>query len=250
MTVNVYAALGEVTSPVFAANFAEGCGGRIVFPDQEKSGPWAGFGSPSTWKSMSKAIMEGHDWWYGDHAYFRRRLYYRITKNAFQHSGYGKPNYERLDRFNMYFKPWIKRGKHIVLCAQSQSHFDRHGVSDWIKNTAKELSRHTDRPIIVREKRGVPLEYDLQNAWAVVVHTSNAAVDAAIMGIPTFVTAPCAASRVSKSSLAEIESPLYADDRREWAGVLAANQWTFDEIRAGMAWAHLQGNDYANQKIR
>jgi hypothetical protein len=240
MIPHVYTAQGELTAPVFACNFAQGCGGQVVY--DYTPGAWAGFGSPQTWRWMERAKAEGFDWFYGDHAYFGRRHLFRITKNAFQHDGYGKPDYERYGRFVLPIRSWRKTGRNIVICAQTQSHYDRHGVSDWVKDTINELVKSTDRDIVVREKRGnAHLSHDLANAWAVVTHTSNAAVDAAIAGIPVFTTHPCAASRVAKSSLAEIERPLYADDRRDWAGALAANQWTMDEIRSGKAWRHLQG---------
>lgn len=241
--INVYAAPHELTSPMFALNFAPTCGGTIIHDSEPRPGTWAGFGSPFNWRALQASIQAGETWYYADHAYFGRRHFFRITKNAYQTDGFGESDIDRFRRFIMPIRPWRRHGQHIVICAQSQSHYDRHGVPNWVADTCRELAKHTDRPMIVREKRGnAVLEHHLSHAWAVVAHTSNAAVDAVIAGVPAFVTAPCAASRVAKSSLAEIERPLYAPDRDEWAGVLAASQWTMHEIATGAAWRKLQGS--------
>jgi hypothetical protein len=64
-------------------------------------------------------------------------------------------------------------------------------------------------------------------------------VDALLAGVPVFCTAPCAAQTMGHTDPALIETPLYPDDRERWARVLAANQWTLDEMRDGACWHDL-----------
>lgn len=236
----IYIADNELTSPKFGEAFAAGSGGK--YRDQYEPGPWAGFGSPQVWDSLTRAIKEGQDFYYGDHAYFGRGKFYRITKNAFQHTGIGEPDLERIRPFHRRAKPWRKGGGHIVVCPQSENHHERFGEPNWLDRVMHSLSLYTDRPIIVRRKKDTrSLIADLQNAHAVVVHSSNAAVEAILNGVPAFCTGQCAASILSLSDVSYIENPYYPEvDRMAWAGTLAANQWTLDEIRRGVAWKHLQ----------
>ena len=86
----------------------------------------------------------------------------------------------------------------------------------WLRDTLAILKEHTDRPIRCRVKMsykeavargGVPLSEDLKGAWALVTHSSNAAVEALLAGVPTFCTDPCAAWRMGLSDLTQIETP-------------------------------------------
>lgn len=143
-------------------------------------------------------------------------------------------------------KPWNKAGRHIVMVEQSE-HFLRisGGGSDWIHRTTEELRRHTDRPIRIRtwkrDKGGLcaTLQHDLAGAWAMVTHMSAAATEAALAGIPVFMTGRCAAYPMGSDDLSRIEWPRYPDNREEWAAGLAGRQWTIEEIRDSMAWRAL-----------
>lgn len=232
----IYVAENELTSPQFCAAFARGSGGRIV--QEYQPGPWAGFGSPKIWGSLTQAMKDGHNFYYGDHGYFGRGKFYRVTRNRFQHDGAGEPNLKRLAPFYEHAAPWKKNGAHIVVCPQSDNHHERFGELGWLQRVLATLGEFTDRKIIIRtKKQSRPLWADLQNAWCVVTHTSNAAVESIMAGIPAICTGDCAASRLSLSDPANVEKPYYPDvDRLAWAGVLAANQWTLDEIAMGKCW--------------
>lgn len=234
--LSVYTVPFELTSPRFARAFAAGCGGVIKDYRDCPDGPWSGFGSPHNWDMMQSCIKAGFDFWMGDHAYFGRHKYYKVTRNAYQHSGIGEPDFDRLRLFFAEAARW-KKGGNIILCPQSANHLERFGAPDWLEETKKELRKYTDRKIIVRYKQDrKPLGVDLQSAWAVVTHSSASAVHAIMHGVPAFCTAQCAASSMSLSDLAKIETPYYPDGRMEWAAVLAANQWTLEEIKRGDCW--------------
>jgi hypothetical protein len=239
-----YVVPGEGTSPKFGRAFARGCGGQVTPSAQLLPGPIALFGSPKRWALLQQAIAEGRDWYYGDHAFFGRGEFYRITKNAYQHDGSGNAGPERFDRFGRVVQPWRRSGSHVLVCPNSATYFGLFGlnVERWIGDVRRTLSAHTDREIRVRWKRDeTPIAADLVDAWAVVAFSSVAALDALIAGVPVFVLAPFAAAlRMGLSDLTRIESPVYPDGREPFLWNLAAQQWTLDEIAAGDAWRALQ----------
>ena len=242
-----YIVPGEQTSPRFAHAFAHGCRGRATEADSLQPGPIALFGSPRRWHLLQDAIARGRTWYYADHAYFGRGLYFRITKNAYQHDGRSDASPKRFERFGLTVRPWRTVGAHIVVCPQSDVYFSLHGLdaSRWVADVSAALRRHTDRELRVRWKRDpTPIAADLQGAWAVVVFSSIAAVDALVAGVPVFVLAPFAATRrMGLDDLSRIESPIYPDDRDPFLWSLAANQWTLDEIEHGLAWRVLRGQE-------
>jgi hypothetical protein len=106
------------------------------------------------------------------------------------------------------------------------------------------LRQHTDREVRVRTKPDRwtrPISVDLAEAWAVVVYSSSAALDALVAGIPVFVLAPFAAAyRMGTPDLTQIETPVYPDDRDPFFHSLAAQQWTLPELASGAAWRDLR----------
>lgn len=243
-----YFAADEFTSPKLAYAFAKGCGGTIT-DDLEylHPGPVAMFGSPPVWPLLRRAQAEGRDFYFADHAYFGRGWFYRITRNAYQHDGLGKSStperFERATR-GATIAPWRKTGSHVLVCPQSDIYFGLHGIdaAEWLETVTATLKQHTDREIRVRWKRSrTPIKPDLEDAWAVVVFSSAAALDALIHGIPIFTMAPFAASvRMGLTDLSQIESPIRPDGRRDFLQVLADNQWTLPEIMRGTAWRLMQ----------
>lgn len=239
----------EFTSPKLAYAFAKGCGGSIT-DDLEYlfDGPVALFGSPPVWPLLRRAQAVGREFYFADHAYFSRGKYYRITKNAYQHDGRGVSTGERFHAFQRLcrLKPWRRSGSHIVICPNSAIYFGLHGldVDAWLAEVTQTLRQHTDRELRIRwkvQRADRPIALDLEDAWAVVVFSSAAALDALIAGVPVFTLAPFAASvRMGLSDLSRIEQPIYPDDREQFLSVLADNQWTVQEILRGVAWQALQ----------
>jgi hypothetical protein len=252
VTPTTYIAAGERTAPRFGRAFAAGCGGRsVVMPPMKalRPGPVAMFGSPQLWALLQKAIGLGRDWLYGDHGYFGRGLYFRITRNAYQCDGTGAGSSARFRLHERPVQRWRRDGANILVCPTSPGHCQLHGmdVHAWLAWVNANLRQHSDRPIVVRWKTDErPIARDLQKAHAVVAWSSAAAIDALIAGVPVFVLAEhSAAYRMGTPDLSRIERPVYPDDRQEFCEVLAANQWTLDEIAAGVAWKALQARKEA-----
>lgn len=247
MTPLILSVPTELTSPKVARALANGTGGRVleVPPLVDVTEPIAFFASPVMWPMLLEAQAKGIDFYYGDKGYFERNTYIRLTRNAYQHDGRGAASPDRFRRFNIPIRPWRTTGRHIVVCPNSPGYFRLFGMhaDTWLETVRADLARVTDREIRVRWKPDVrhrPLEVDLIDAWAVVVFSSNAAVEALLAGVPVFVLAPfCAAARMGLSTIASIETPYYPDDREAFASALAANQWTLDEMARGDAWRAL-----------
>lgn len=191
-------------------------------------------------------------WYYADNSYFdvcRGRLY-RVERNALQADGRGAPDWERWKSLQLGVRPWRRGGRHVVVCVQSDP-FMREvarwpgGADGWQREVLLKLKLHTDRPMVVRTwsrdkaRQAGSLGAELANAWALVTHSSAAANEALLAGVPVFVTGECAA-RAMAGELKDIESPRMPDGREAWAAALAARQWSIEEIRVGMAWRRLE----------
>lgn len=192
--------------------------------------------------------IELRNYWFIDNGYAPcPEPMFRITFNALQIDGTGRGDPVRRDRSMPRIRAWRKTGKHIVVCMQSEPFHEYHGIrrDKWLDGVLTTLRAHTDRPIIIRDKpirdpSQPSFRHDLRDAWAVVTWTSRCAVEAIIEGVPAFVTERCAASPMACADLMKIESPVYPAGRMEWAAVLAANQWSFAEMRDGTAWNDLR----------
>lgn len=246
-----YAIASEKTSPLFGKAFAQGCGsGRVEFGSRLLPGGLAMFGSPNRWALLQEAIGKGREWFYGDHAYMGRGKFYRITRNAYQHDGRGDATPERFVALGRSVRPWRTSGQHILLCPNSPTYFSLFGLSvhAWVRDVTAQLHAQTDRPVRVRWKgQETPIQDDLVNCWAVVVFSSASAIDGLIAGVPVFTLADFAATtRMGSTDLAQIEFPTLPDDREPFLWNLASQQWTLDEIRAGMAWRALRAEAVAH----
>jgi hypothetical protein len=234
------------TSPKFAYAFARGCGGSMT--DEIGylfDGPAALFATPPVWPLIRTARAHQRPIYYGDHGYFGRHKYFRITRDALQHDGTGDATPDRFAVFRRPVQPWRKTGRYVLICPNSAVYFRWHGydVDQWLIDVRQQIAAATDREIRIRWKtNGDPIGNDLADAWAVVVFSSAAALDALIAGVPCFTLAPFAASaRMGLSDLSRIESPAYPDGREPFLWNLAANQWTIPEIVSGVAWTALEG---------
>lgn len=108
----------------------------------------------------------------------------------------------------------------------------------WVKSTALRLHSLTDRPIVCKEKGGGFLG-EIANAHAVVSLSSVAEVEAALNGVPVFVTEDSPAWPVNAGGLEDIEHPA-RPDREDWIRTLSYSQFNVDEMSSGKAWGILK----------
>lgn len=227
--------------------WTRGCGGQIGTTLRDGDAFFYGVddSNEAVWREVLKS---GRDFWYCDNAYFdgARQQYFRVTKNALQHSGAGDSDGLRFAELGVPIKPWRTAGEHIVVCPQSTPFMKTIAQyqGDWLRDAVAALEAHTRRPLRIRAwsadkgKLAATLKDDLAGAHALVTWSSAAAVTALLEGVPVVANGPgCAASM--SGWIADMEN-LPQPPRETWAAVLADNQWTLDELRRGDAWAKLK----------
>lgn len=207
---------------------------------------------PAHWAVITEAKAQGRTFYYADNGYLAAghwHGYFSITRDGYQVDGapdreFGQAGSARFERLGITIEPWRRRGRHVLICPPSETFGGLRGFDHqaWLEDVLELLSKHTDRPHRIRRKprnrfrkaRQLPLAAELADAWAVVTHSSKVAIAAMLGGIPAFVTDPCAAKLMASADISRIERPHYPQGRAEWAFNLAANQWTIEEIAAGV----------------
>ena len=250
--VNVYAT-SHVISKTICAAFAPGCNGRVVPAVTLLDGDVACYGIlRGTHEILVQAQKENRDWYYidlgyigrSDHYHLKFDGYYRVSKKAYQCQGLGDYSSERWENLGISLQPWRRGGSHVLICPMSYNFSIHRGLDakKWLNDTIAEVSRYTDRNILVKPKSSdMTLDEALMDCHAMIGYDTNAMVDAIIAGIPCFNLGPSAVAPVALQDLKQIESPVYPD-RRQWAYNIAANQWTLNEFRNGTCWRMLQEN--------
>lgn len=141
-------------------------------------------------------------------------------------------------------KPWRTRGTHILLAmpGREKGGFGSAFCIDmdaWCRTILPRISKHTNRPIRLRDRSSIyPLQDDLRDCWAVVTHSSNVGFDAVVAGIPVFVEPTSMAAPVGNLDLKDIETPLMPD-RLDWWKSLSCQQFSISEMRDGTAFRYL-----------
>lgn len=165
---------------------------------------------------------------------------FRVHVNSFQLEKIADRRPGRFETTGLNLSNWRKGGDEIIVAMQSEHYKKYHALRDWEKQALLTLGRHTRRPIRLRYKtRNPSLLEDLANAHALVTHGSIAAVEAAILGVPVFVSEWSAARFVGSTDLTKIDTPVYPP-RLDWARALANSQFHFVEIARGAFWERLE----------
>ena len=205
---------------------------------------------------------QNRDYYYIDTGYMgnlqKRKDWHRVVKNNVQHM---KPRYDLpADRFlalpdskNMRFKGWKKYDGPILVVTPSEKPCMFYGITrdQWLEETMAELKKHTDRPIVIRDKAGrvdrvgnnsVPAQIDRERIYALVTYNSIAATEAISSGIPAVATAPGAADELFTKKISDIENPYYAEDEKvvRWQNWLAYCNFNTTELANGKALALLE----------
>ncbi len=213
-------------------------------------------------KKIRSCREQKRDFYYTDTGYFGnftnkgnpggKKLFLRIVKNDLQKYWLERcPN----DRWKELLKidprlqwpGWKTNGNKILLvlpnpkaCAFYELDFET-----WKNSTIESIKKHTDMPIIIREKgsRSQRHNYSIYDAldegvFATVAFNSIAAMESIAYGVPAFVSVPCAASPLALTDLTKIETPYYPDESlvHQHCASLAYGQFTVDEIANGTAW--------------
>jgi ribosomal protein S6 len=235
--------------------FAQGAG----LPIQDYDADYGN--NPILIRSMGKRKLirrcqeKNHTFYYMDSGYVGNykstanphgwKLYHRIVKNDVQHNKIiDRPD----DRWRKLDYPILKRkqGNHILLVTPSEKPCKFYGIDRdlWVNETVAEIKKHTDRPIVIRDKAvrqqriTKTIFEDLENCHALVTYQSIAAVESVLYGVPAFTLAPTAADPVCDKDVSLIECPTHQDEHKiyKWACHLAYGQFHVDEFKNGTAY--------------
>ena len=214
-------------------------------------------------KVIRRCKEENRDWYYIDTGYFgngKKKLYHRITKNNMQYTG--KIHEDCPD--DRFIKTGVsinhhRPGSKILVCPPSQkamNYWDM-DLQEWLKITVDDIKKHTDRPVVIREKgtRTERVNTDTmemalsQDIHCMVTFNSIAAVESLIYGKPVFTMGPAgtnAAEPFSNKDLKDIDNPFMPtiDETRNLLCNLAYQQFTVHEMRSGYAWERLHSNGF------
>lgn len=233
--------------------FAAGAGGRVVHTSAPRLEPGAAafYGVRPEWLHLwQQAVAQHRRRYYLDNAWFdvAREKFFRVGINAVQSWREKASDGRRLRELGIKatHRAWFDKGSHIVVCRQSDEFMRtvagwQGGAIAWQQDVLNTLKGQTDRLIVVRIKGETrPLQQELIGARALVTHSSAAAAEALIAGVPVIVTDhQCAAAELG-ARFEDIENDarlfLHIDEVQPWAQRLADSQWTLEEMRQGAAW--------------
>ena len=238
----------------FTHRFAQGCNGINTSLQSARlatiNDPWCIRGM-----KFQSAIQEcwdsGRTFYYIDNGYFgnlRTKTWFRIIKNHVHTIGpiIARPR-DRLDLCEVELKKFSP-GRKILVAPPSVKSFALWGIdqTQWIDNTVAEIKKHTDRPIVIRDKRpradrlkeDTMQEALADNVHCLVTYNSVAACEAIMHGKPAITLGPNAAGVLCSQTLNEIENPRIPtyDEREAWLRHLSYCQFTFNEMSDGTAW--------------
>jgi len=248
----------KAKSLLICTEFIDGCGGTLRHSGEYANDADAAFyGTVGIENLFYRAQRNDlHDWYYIDNAYFDslRGQYFRVGKNATQ-TYQNAPDYARMEAMGVKVRPWRERRGSAVIVVEQSDYFMRYvarwggGIAAWRAYVLDKLRTYArERVVVIRRwernksEQQAAFARELDKAWIVVTHSSAAACEAVLQGVPAIATdVKCAASFVT-GSFERIESPLMPndDERERWAASLCGLQWTLDEIREGKAWDALR----------
>lgn len=195
-------------------------------------------------KNIVKCMREGLPFLHLDHSYFKRgyeHARFRVNFGHFHQTKLLDVPGDRSELARKRLEPWKTGGGHVVVIVPSERICMVLGElqgrvikpKDWCRETEAELKKHTDRPIVRKEKGGGMREA-VAGAHAVVSLSSVAEVEAAVMGVPVFTSQDSPACQIAEHDFSKIETPIYPD-RERWINTLSYSQFQVSEMISGAA---------------
>lgn len=182
-----------------------------------------------------KAKASGLDVYMIDNSAFDcvRGVQFRVTKNRYHHDGQGQSDGRRFAALGLTIRPPIDPfdpGRNYILAVEQSSSYMVCVAREplWLERALAGRGAVVYR-VWQRDKRKAmgTLADDLTQARVTVTHSSAAAVESLLAGVPVYVSAasPCFGVLMA--------------DRHRMFGVLADNQFTLAEMRSGFSWKAL-----------
>jgi hypothetical protein len=255
--------LGTDSTDAILGAWLEGTGGISIDAKTRDNYPKH---IPLAFRSLSKRKLiyslwdEGRDFYYIDTGYIgnlgKRKDFHRVVKNNVQHLSGIKDvpadRFESICEIQPYMRYAGKRkdsGEAILVVTPSGKPCQFYNVDrdKWLAETIDEIKKHTDRPVVIRDKparrdrvgnNSLTAQLQTENIYALVTYNSIAAVEAIHAGVPAFTLAPNAAQSLASQDLSRIENPYYPTEEtvEKFLHYLAYCQYTPEELANGTAW--------------
>lgn len=180
----------------------------------------------------------GEPFLYSDHAYFNRgyeRGNFRLIYNSIHQTKALDYPSDRRELFKVKLKDWRNDGNCIVFIPAPPNPLWFHKDLKWNENYLQQLRQATDREIFVKNTKTKGLGDAINKCYALVSHSSVAAVEAACEGVPIICTETCPAYPIGNdiTQINDIKTP----NRDKWVNTLTYSQFKLEELRNGSAWA-------------
>lgn len=198
-----------------------------------------------------------------------RSKFCRVSVDSFQpleyFQAFPRPD-DRFKELKIDLKP-TPHGKNIIIAGGSLKYAQWHGfngrygmdpMTTWAFDVINNLKERTSAPLVYRPKpswqdaRPLPgarfsrapitIDEELANAYGLCTYGSNAALDALIAGVPTYVLGDGIVKPLSRTSLKEIHNPLYPTDAERYQLLcdISYCQWNLKEFESGEAWPYIR----------
>jgi hypothetical protein len=195
-------------------------------------------GNLASWRHV---LRSGADWFYIDNAYFdaTRGKRFRVTKNRLQVRAVDfESDGRRFDALGIALQPWQRNYTGHWLAVRQSPAFGlladhEHWLTDTVRSVGGEHQVRWREWSADKAAQAATLAYVMAGAWAVITHTSAAAVQAVIAGVPIIVSEEHALARMVCSTHPE------EDQRRRFLSALADHEFTINELKDGTAWRRL-----------
>lgn len=219
-------------------------------------------------KEIAECIEKKEEWYYIDVGYITHpitrypipsideedKTYFRIVKGGL-HTVKGKVgDGARLQKLiiqgiDAEFKGWYTgETKHILICPSSPTvtqQLNNMTQEEWVAGVKAELTQHTKRDIIVRNKPrpgnewwGTDIREQLKDCHCLVTNMSIASVDAILNRVPVITDGRNVSWAVASRDPKYIERPFRPGKKTvlEWLKFITEQQFTLDEIENGIAY--------------
>jgi hypothetical protein len=239
------------------SEFTEGSGGKIVTVEEALA---SDTDTPLCWAGAHSVLLLEHcrnnnrKFYNLDTGYFgnvKRKEILRVSVDDLQDQSkiVDRPS-DRLARLRINIQNF-DRGAAVVIVPPDRKIARTCGLgTDWVEQTQAEIEKHTDRPVRIRhrpEKRPDRLLHDSfeefikHDTHVVVGYSSNALVEAVMLGIPVIALGHSATTSLMRYEIKDIENiPTVDQDlRHSWLKHLAYRQFTHSELADGTAWSLL-----------
>ena len=223
---------------------------------------------------IEQCVREKRDYYFIDTGYFgnhvRGKTHVRVVFNGFHHSKYVEvpddrykdvihvieERYAREKRiwgnhfeYDFFADAW-RGGDNIlvVVPGRKNQYVPEFDIDKWVSQTVDVLKKHTDRKIIIREKKIRKIrigdkhiygQFIRDKIFAVVTANSLSAVEAVGFGVPCFTSNQHSVRDLCSEDFSKIETPYYPDRDKvlKYFHWLAYCQYTKSELKDGTAYS-------------